>query len=351
MKKLLKVLLVVFVAFAMTACSSGGSSSEGSAEATAAPETAGNPEVKLIFSVTAVNGDAHYLAMMKFKEEVEAANVGIKVETYDSGALFGQDQELGAVQQGGAKGGADIVYLSASWLTDGSPWVSMFAAGYMFQSYDHMTKVLNGEVGEQVFTRISEEQGILPLQAFYLGTRQISLGKDKEIKTPADLNGINLRMPNSESWLFLGKALGANPTPVAFNELYTALQTGAVDGQDNPLPTVNSAKFYEVQKSITLTNHLVDSVWPVINNDTWASLTEDQKTAVMNAMEAARKLCDETNLQRENELIEFFKGEGLSIYEADVEVFAEQVLDTYLNDKTQSGTWDMDFYQQVQDAN
>lgn len=346
MKKLLKVLLVVFIALAMTACSK----SDGNSGSNATQATEGNPEVKLIFSVTAVNGDAHYLAMMKFKEEVEAANVGITVETYDSGALFGQDQELGAVQQGGANGGADIVYLSASWLTDGSPWVSMFAAGYMFKSYDHMTKVLNGEVGEKVFARISEEQGILPLNAFYLGTRQISLGKDKEIKTPADLNGVNLRMPNSESWLFLGKALGANPTPVAFNELYTALQTGAVDGQDNPLPTVNSAKFYEVQKSITLTNHLVDSVWPVINNDTWKSLTADQQKAVMDAMESARKLCDETNLKRESELIEFFKSEGLSVYEADVNAFAEHVLQIYLDDKSQSGTWDMDFYQQVQDA-
>ncbi|MFV0379556.1 MAG: sialic acid TRAP transporter substrate-binding protein SiaP [Anaerorhabdus sp.] len=341
-----KKLLVVLLAIALVGCSSGSKDTQ----ETPSASTDANPEVNLTFSITAVNGDAHHEAMKKFKEEVEAAGVNITVDTYDNGSLFKQDQELGAVQQGGKNGGADIVYLSASWLTDVSPWVSMFATGYMFKSYDHMTKVLNGEVGEEVFNRISEEQGILPLKAFYLGTRQISLGKDKEIKTPEDLNGVNLRMPNSESWIYLGKALGANPTPIAFSELYTALQSGAVDGQDNPLPTVNSAKFYEVQKSITLTNHLVDSVWPVINNDTWNSLTEDQKTAVNNAMEAARKTCDETNLAREAELVEFFKSEGLSVYEADVDAFAKHVLDIYLNDEAQSGTWDMDLYEKVQSA-
>ncbi len=342
MKNLFKIALTFLLVATLTACDSK--------ETTPSESSTDQPKVNLIFSITAVNGDAHYEAMYKFKEAVEAANVGITVDTYDSGALFKQDQEVGAVQQGGAKGGADISYLSASWLTDGSPWISMFATGYMFKSYDHMTSVLNGDIGQEIFNRISEEQGILPLKAFYLGTRQISLGKDIEVKTPADLKGINLRMPNSESWIFLGEALGANPTPIAFNELYTALQTGAVDGQDNPLPTVNSAKFYEVQKSITLTNHLVDSVWPVINTDTWNSLTPEQQNAVADAMEQARVLCDETNLNREAELVEFFKEKGLKIYEADVDTFAKQVLDTYLNDKKQSGTWDMDLYQRVQDA-
>ena len=116
--------------------------------------------------------------------------------------------------------------------------------------------------------------------------RQISLSTDKHIKTPADLAGINLRMPNSDAWVFLGTAMGVNPTPIGFNDLYLALQTGTVEGQDNPLPTVKSAKFYEVQKSISLTNHLVDSVWPTINMNTWNKLTDTQKAWVLEAVEA-----------------------------------------------------------------
>jgi TRAP-type C4-dicarboxylate transport system substrate-binding protein len=94
-------------------------------------------------------------------------------------------------------------------------------------------------------------------------------------------------MPGSESWQFLGKALGANPVPMAFGEVYTALQTGAVDGQDNPLPTVQKSKFYEVTKQIVLTNHLVDLNYVTISQKVWNKLTADQQATVQKAADAA----------------------------------------------------------------
>jgi len=314
--------------------------------AAGAGETGAAKPVELVYTMTAVPTDAHAGAMMVFKETVERLSGGqIKVLTYDSASLFKQEQEVTAVKSGQA----DITATAASWLTDGSPWVSMFTAGYIFQSYDHMTSVLNGEVGEVVFERIAKEQGIRPLGAQYLGTRQINLVEDRHIKTPADLKGVNLRMPNSDAWLFLGRALGANPTPISFSELYMALQTGTVDGQDNPLPTDKNAKFYEVTKSITLTNHLVDSVWPTINEAKWQSLTEQQKEWVMEGVKAGIEYCDKTNLKAEAELVAFFKSEGLSVYEADVEAFASHVLAQYL-DSDFSKTWDLDLFEKVQAA-
>ena len=304
-------------------------------------------KVNLIYSVNAVPGDAHYDAMMKFKEVVEAESKGnITVETYHSGSLFKQDQEVAAVKSGKA----DIVYLSASWLTDGSPWIGMFTAGYVFKSYNDMTKILNGEIGKEVFSRVVKEQGIRPLASYYLGTRQVNLREDKPVRTPEDLKGVNLRMPNSEAWVTLGKAMGANPTPLAFSELYMALQTGTVDGQENPLPTDRSAKFYEVTKSISLTNHLVDSVWPCINEAKWQSLSDHQKEIIMKGIEAGRQTCDEKNLKTEAEIIDFFKGQGLKVYEADTKAFAESVLPAYLNNKNITGKWDMDLYNKVQAA-
>jgi len=347
MKKWLSLLLVVVMMFSLAACAK----EEAVVETTQANEESttvapADEEVTLIFSVNAVPGDAHYEAMMKFKEVAEAkSNGSIKVDTFHSGSLFKQDQELAAVKSGQA----DIVYMSASWLGEGSPWISMFSAGYMFKSYEHMTATLNGEVGQEVFDRVVSEQSIRPLKAFYLGTRQVNLVKDKEIKVPADLNGVNLRMPNSDAWLFLGKALGANPTPIAFSELYMALQTGTVDGQDNPLPTVQSAKFYEVTKSISITNHLVDSVWPTINEAKWQSLSDNQKTVVLEAMEEARAVCDETNLNREAELIEFFKEQGLSVYYADIDAFSEEVLAKYIENKDMTATWDLELFDKVQE--
>lgn len=348
MKKLLSLLLVLLMLGSMLA---GCAPKEAANTETAKPEATETKKeekpITLTYSVNAVPGDAHHEAMKKFKEVVEAkSNGSIKVQTYDSGSLFKQDQELAAVKSGQA----DIVYMSAPWLTEGSPWISMFNAGYMFKSYDHMTKVLNGEVGKAVFERVVKEQGIRPLSAYYLGTRQINLVKDKEVKTPADLKGVNLRMPNSEAWLFLGKALGANPTPIAFSELYMALQSATVDGQDNPLPTVKSAKFFEVTKSITITNHLVDSVWPTINEAKWQALSDEQKSIVMEGITAGRELCDKLNLDREAELVQFFKDKGLSVYNADINAFSEKVLGDYLANKEMTATWDMDLYNKVQEA-
>jgi len=299
--------------------------------------------VELVYTMTAVPTDAHAGAMRVFKETVERVSGGeIKVLAYDSASLFKQEQEVSAV----VSGQADMTATAAPWLTDKSPWLSMFTAGYIFKSYDHMTKVLNGEIGKAVFERVAKEQGIRPLGAQYLGTRQLDMVKDVWIKTPADLAGVKLRMPNSESWLFLGKALGANPTPISFSELYMALQTKTVDGQDNPLPSDKNAKFYEVTKSITLTNHFVDSVWPAINERKWQSLTDQQKAWVMEGVKAGIKYCDETNLKAEAELVEFFKGAGLKVYKADVDAFAEHVQAEYLASKF-AKTWDMDLFNKI----
>ena len=353
MKKLIAMLLALVMLLALCACGQTAAPAEQSTAAPAENPTAepveeptddvGEP-VNLIFSIAAVPTDAHGAAQKVFKETLESISGGnMTVECYDSGTLYGQDTEHDALKNGDV----DMIYSSASWLTDGSPWISMFTAGYVFQSYDHMTKVLNGDIGKDMFQKVAEEQGILPLGAFYLGTRQISLSQDKQIKTPEDLKGINLRMPNSDAWVFLGKAMGANPTAVGFNDLYLALQTGTVDGQDNPLPTVKSAKFYEVQKSISLTNHLVDSVWPTINLNTWNKLTDTQKGWVMEAVEAGREACDSQNLKTESEVQDFLKEQGLTIYEADVAAFADHVLNTYLNDPI-SDSWDKDLLAEIQ---
>jgi len=302
--------------------------------------------VELVYTMTAVPTDAHAGAMRVFKETVEKVSGGqIKVLTYDSASLFKQEQEVSAVKSGQA----DMTATAASWLTDGSPWVSMFTAGYIFKSYDHMTSVLNGPIGAEVFDRIAKEQGIRPLGAQYLGTRQLNLVEDREIKTPADLKGVNLRMPNSDSWIFLGKALGANPTPISFSELYMALQTKTVDGQDNPLPSTKNAKFYEVTKSITITNHLVDSVWPAINEAKWQSLTAQQKAWVMEGVKAGIEYCDTTNLKAEAELVDYFKSAGMKIYYADLDAFSEHVLAQYLA-SPYAKSWDKAMFEKVQAA-
>ena len=148
----------------------------------------------------------------------------------------------------------------------------------------------------------------------------------------------------------MGKALGANPTPMAFNELYMGLKTGAVDGQDNPLPTDKNAKFYEVTKYIVLTNHLVDSVWPSINEKKWQSLTKQQQDWVLQALEKARQSCDKTNLDNEKEILDFFRQQGLVVIEnPDRDAFAAYAKNYYLTEgKDISKDWDLALYDEIQ---
>ena len=151
--------------------------------------------------------------------------------------------------------------------------------------------------------------------------------------TPADLAGVKLRMPGGEGWQFVGEALGANPTPMAFTEVYTALQTGAIDGQDNPLPADKDMKFYEVTNQIVLTGHLIANNLHSISLSKWNSLTPDQQAKVQECSINFQKALDKVTLEREAELVDFFKQQGLKVYEPDKEAFRNHVLDAYKNSK------------------
>jgi tripartite ATP-independent transporter DctP family solute receptor len=305
-------------------------------------------DVKLTWSSISVPGDAHTEAMTVFKEEVESLSAGhITVDLYIAGAIYTQEGELAAVREGTL----DMAYYSASWFAEFVPYVSMIGAVYTFSGFKHMDRVLNGEIGKAIFEDVAQKTGIRPLGAFYLGTRQLNLvEKIGEVRTPQDLKGVKLRTPASPAWIALGKALGGNPTPMSFGEVYMGLKTGAIDGQDNPLPTDKNAKFYEVTKYIVLTDHVVNSVWPSINEKKWQSLSDIDKLIIRKAIEKARKFCAETNLKAESELCDFFREQGLIIIEdPDKEAFAEYAKWSYQNESKEiSKDWDMELYEKIQ---
>jgi len=305
-------------------------------------------KIKITWSSISVPGDAHTEAMKVFKDELERLSDGkITVDLYIAGQIYTQEAELAACREGTL----DIAYYSDAWLAEFVPYLSMFSAVYTFRDYNHMTKVLNGEIGQKIFEEVAQKTGVRPLAAFYLGTRQLNLvEKVGPVKTPQDMKGVKLRTPASPAWIALGKALGANPTPMSFGEVYMGLKTGAIEGQDNPLPTDKNAKFFEVTKYIILTDHVVNSVWPTINEKRWQSLSDIDKLLVRKAIEKARKFCDETNLKAEAELLDFFREQGLIIIEdPDKEAFAAYAKNSYLTEsKDISKNWDMKLYEEIQ---
>jgi tripartite ATP-independent transporter DctP family solute receptor len=290
------------------------------------PAIAADP-IKLRISTPAVEADWHAKMLPVFKEELEKAAPGqFDVEVHLNGTLFKQGTEPAAMQ----RGNLEMAMISAFDIAKQIPEWSIFTAGYLLRDPEHQTKVFESDIGKEMYSLVDDKMNIKILSVGYLGTRQLNLRSEKEIKTPTDLSGVKLRMPGSDTWLFLGKALGANPLPVAFGEIYTALQTGAIDGQDNPLPTVRAAKFYEVTKQVALTGHLVDAIFLSLAGSTWNKLDDKQKAAVMNAAKAAVRFNNENRIKEEAQLADFFKSQGLKIYKPDVEAFRKQVQKAYL---------------------
>jgi len=250
-------------------------------------------------------------------------------EPHWNATLFKQGTELEAI----ARGNLEMSITSAQELATLIPAWSIFTAGYLLRDADHQKKVFASPVIDELKKPVEDKLGVKLLSVMYLGRRQLNLRTDKEIRRPEDLAGVKLRMPNSEAWLFLGTALGANPLPLAFTEIYTALQTGAIDGQDNPLPSNRDSKFYEVTKQIILTSHLVDQNYLAISKKVWDRFTPAQQAIVQKAADDSSELGRQRQLKLEDELEAFFREKGLKVYTPDVAAFRERVQKMYMQSK------------------
>ncbi|MGC3937591.1 TRAP transporter substrate-binding protein DctP [Roseobacter sp. EG26] len=249
-------------------------------------------------------------------------------EPHYNGSLIAQGSELETI----ASGDLEMSITSAQELAQFFPEFSIFATGYVHQDAAHQVAVFNDPLMEPFRQKVEDELGVKLLAVMYLGQRHVNLRQTKDeltVTSPADLAGVNLRMPGTDAWQFLGKALGANPTPMAFTEVYTALQTGSVDGQDNPLPTVVDAKFYEVTKQIALTSHLVDLNYVAFSKAVWDGLTADQQATVQAAAEAAAESGRQKQLEKEANLVSFLQEQGLEVYEPDLKAFRDHVQAQY----------------------
>jgi TRAP-type transport system periplasmic protein len=284
-------------------------------------------QIVLRISTPAVPDDWHVKMLYVFKDQLAKTAPRLEVQVHHSGTLFRQGAEVVAMQRGNLEMGL----LSMQDIARQLPEYSIFTAGYLIRDPAHLQKVWAGPIGDEVRRRVAEAMEVELLQVVYLGTRELGLAAPRAVKTPADLAGVKLRMPGSKEWLFLGQALGANATPLAFTEVYLGLKTGTIDAQDNPLPTLKSAKFYEVTKQIVLTGHLVDSLQLAIAGKTWGALSPAERDAVKQAAAAAAKFNDGNREREEKELIEFFRGQGIAITTPDVDAFRKTVQAAYLN--------------------
>jgi len=290
-----------------------------------------------------LNGAAHAQAPQKLRfsaafteqdlraEGYKAFGAAIKdsfqFEPYWGNTLFKQGTELVAMQ----RGNLEMCNLAPADISKQLPAWSLMTSAYLFRDADHMKKVFKSDVGQEFIKMAKDKLGIQVITPVYFGARHVNLRPDKPIKTPADLAGIKLRMPPGEFWQFLGESLGANPTPVAYAELYTALQTGTVDGQDNPLVSSKLMKFDEVTTQFVLTGHVIGYDVMSISGKVWDAMKPDQQAKLQ---AAAEKAIDDTTAKfnaQEKDVIEYFKKEGKKVYEPDLAAFRASAQKKYLD--------------------
>jgi TRAP-type transport system periplasmic protein len=287
------------------------------------------PKPKLRFSCAFSETD---LRAEGYKAFAATMKDDFDLEPFWSNTLFKQGTELVALQ----RENLELCNLAPADISKQIPAWSLMTSAYLFRDYDHLKKTFASDVGAEFIKMARDQLGIEVIRPVYFGARQVNLKPAKKINTPADLAGTKLRMPPGEFWQFLGESIGANPTPVAFAELYTALQAGAVDGQDNPLVTARTMKFHEVTSQFILTSHVIGYDMLAVSKRAWASLKPDQQAKLR---AEADKIFDANAAKydaQENEAIEFFKKEGKQVYAPDQNAFRafaqKRYLDKYGND-------------------
>lgn len=259
-----------------------------------------------------------YLLLKAFKDEVESRSGGnIEVKLFSGGTLGSQRQlqeqlQLGAIQAIGT--GSDIVELD--------PKFSIFDLPFLFDGRKGAYEAIDGGLGEALKKSLLETKNVRVLAIGEIGFRHIT-NNARAIKSPADLKGLKIRTPGNPLRITAFKALGAAPTPIPYKELYTALQQDVVDGQENPVGTLQELSLWDVQTHISLTGHVYTPAYVLVDEKWWSALDAGQQEILTAAAQAAKKRQRETLASQEGALLDKAKANGMTVTEPDLAAFAK----------------------------
>jgi tripartite ATP-independent transporter DctP family solute receptor len=262
----------------------------------------------------------HTQSVWAAQEIAKRTNNRYQIDVYPASQL-GKESDI---NQGLSLGTVDMIISGPSFAARSYPPVGIGYYPYVFRDADHLLAYSKSDVFKELSAGYAEKTGHQMVAVTYYGVRHATT--NKPFKSCAEMKGLKIRVPDAPAYLAMPRSCGANTSPIAFAEVYLALQNGTVDAQENPLTTIEAKKFYEVQKQIVLTGHIVDHLTTIISKQLWAKLSdEDKKIFAAVAQEAAGRATEEIKA-KEKELIDVFKQKGLAVVEVNKDEFKDVVL-------------------------
>ena len=267
-------------------------------------------------------GHPQVMMIERVAADVKAKTDGrIDIQGFPNGQMGGSRDMIEAVSNGTQQLVTEGAANFGAWI----PSISVTEAPFIWKNPEHLIKALNGPLLEKYNEQLIKARGMRILGAVYYGTRHLTTS-NRPVKTVDDAKGLKVRVPENDVFKAMAEAWGAKPTPMNFNELYLALKTGTVDGQENPLPTIKSGKFQEVQKYIILTGHIMTPRLVVVNEAFWQKVPADDRKIVEDVLKTHMAWADSEIKKQEVALLDEFKAAGVTIIQPDVESFRKATL-------------------------
>lgn len=255
-------------------------------------------------------------------EEIAKRTEGrYKIDVFPASQL-GKEADI---NQGLKLGTVDIIISGSSFAARDFKPIGVTYFPYIFRDPSHLLAYTKSDIFKRLSKGYEDATGNHITAVTYYGTRHTT--SNKPIEKCADMAGLKIRVPDVPAYLAMPRACGANTTPIAFAEVYLALQNGTVEAQENPLTTIEAKKFYEVQKNIVLTGHIVDHLNTVVSKTLWGNLSDADKAIFTEVMQEASARATKIIEERENKLVDTFKEKGINVVEVDKSDFEKTVLE------------------------
>ena len=246
-----------------------------------------------------------------------------------------------------SSGAIDLGFSGAAMLVNWHKPIGIFEAPFLARDWEHWQTMFNSPTGLAVQREVETKANIRRVGAPWYGGQRHFTTRNKPINRPEDLKDMKIRVPEVPLFLDMIRSVGARPTPMPLAEVYLALQTGVIDGQENPLSTINGAKLQEVQKFIALTGHVISGLWPIANTGTWAKLSEEHKTLILQGLMRGAEHSNNIIFGQETSLINDFKAKGVTFTNPDKAAFAKAMESVYAKNES---VWGVGLLTQLQNS-